>query len=140
MPTREAPRALPDTYFELVRRFPLMSIRDDDHLDRASAMMGEVLQMDHAADPGIEAYLDALTDLVETYETARFPVPDVPPREILSFLMGQHELTQEKLAEAVGMPQSTISAILSGRRPMTVEHMNRLAGHFGLPGRVFMPR
>lgn len=140
MPTNEASLALPDTYFDLVRHFPLVSIKDDAHLDRASAMLNEVLQRDDAADPGVEAYLDALTDLVETYETARFPAPDVPPRELLAFLMSQHELTQERLAEAADIPQSTISAILSGQRRMTAEHMTSLAGCFGLSGRVFMRR
>ncbi len=142
MPTKKAKAAgaLPDSYFELVRRFPLVSIRDDAQLDRASAMLKDVLQMDYEGDAGTGAYLDALTDLVEMYESARFPTSHVTPRELLSFLMNQHELTQEKLASAVDMPQSTISAILGGKRAMTVEHMNRLAAHFGLPGRAFMPR
>ena len=39
-------KKLPPTYFALVKRFPLIHIRDDSHLDAASAMIDELLQQE----------------------------------------------------------------------------------------------
>ncbi|CAN5751570.1 hypothetical protein BH23PLA1_BH23PLA1_05190 [soil metagenome] len=57
---------LPDSSFELVRRFPLLPIRNDDHLEAASSLIDRLLRQER--DEGAQEYLDALTDLVETYE------------------------------------------------------------------------
>ena len=65
---------LPDTYFKLVKRFPLVHIRDDAHLRRASETINRLLQEDR--DEGAEEYLDVLTDLVEAYEGQHVLIPD----------------------------------------------------------------
>src|SRR3954468_20669933 len=59
-------RVLPDTYFALVKEFPLTHIRDDEHLKEAQEAIDQLLQEE--LDEGAQAYLDALTDLVEIYE------------------------------------------------------------------------
>lgn len=59
-------KALPDTYFVLVQRFPLMHIRNDKHLKAAQETIDRLLE--EKLDKGGREYLDALTDLVETYE------------------------------------------------------------------------
>ena len=64
---------LPDTYFVLVKRFPLTHIRDDDHLREAQKRIDALLEQD--LDAGGEAYLDALTDLVEAYLAPRVQQP-----------------------------------------------------------------
>lgn len=54
-------------------------------------------------------YLDALSDLVESYEEANINIPDASEAEVLN---EQHGLSQWKLAKAVGISQSTISSEL----------------------------
>jgi hypothetical protein len=39
-------RTLPDTYFKLVKRFPLIHIRDDDNLGAAQEMIDRLLAED----------------------------------------------------------------------------------------------
>ena len=56
-------RTPPDSYFQWVRQFPLMHIRDDDHLGLAQELIDQLLQQE--LDEGGQEYLDALTDLVE---------------------------------------------------------------------------
>jgi len=55
-----------DSYFKLVKRFPLTHIRDDRHLDTALGVIDELLEK--RLDKGAQEYLDVLTDLVEAYE------------------------------------------------------------------------
>jgi HTH-type transcriptional regulator / antitoxin HigA len=130
-------RTLPATYFELVRTFPLTHIGDDAHLEEATAVIDRLLRED--LDKGGEAYLDALTDLVETYEAEHFPIPDASEADVLRELMGSHRITQPKLAKEVGIAQSTISAVLTGERSLTKNQVVTLARFFHVPPGVFLP-
>ena len=79
MAVKVVTRTLPNTYFELVKQFPLTHLRDDDHLDAAQAVIDRLLQEDR--DEGAQAYLDVLTDLVESYEDAHVPILDASEAE-----------------------------------------------------------
>jgi HTH-type transcriptional regulator/antitoxin HigA len=132
-----AVKTAPASYFRLVERFPLASIRDDAHLREAIAILNEVLAA--RKDRGTELYLDALTDLVETYERAHEPLGAVSEADVLRELMRLHGLTQEGLEAAVGLAQSTISAVLNGKRSLTRDQMITLAAHFGVKPSAFLP-
>ena len=138
MPAKNRTRTLTDTYFELVRQFPLVSIRNDRQLRQAQVMLDSVLRME--LDGGRQAYLDALSDLIELYEDEHVSIPDAPAAEVLRFLLDSHGLSQHKLSKTVGIAQSTISAVLAGSRELTVEHIGKLSAYFGVSGSVFLPR
>lgn len=129
--------ALPDTYLELVRQFPLIHIRDDAHLTDAQEMLDWLLTQE--LDEGGQAYLDALTDHVEVYEAAHVHIPDASDVDVLRELMSANRLSQPKLAKATGIAQSTISAVLSGTRKLTRAHVAKLAAFFNVPASVFLP-
>src|SRR5579859_2405874 len=124
MAVNPAARALPDSYFELVKRFPLRHIRDDLQLDAAQEMIDRLLQQD--LDKGAQEYLDALTDLVETYEDENHPIPDASEADVLRELIRANEFSQARLAQKAGIAQSTISAVLSGKRALTREQVVKL--------------
>jgi HTH-type transcriptional regulator / antitoxin HigA len=62
MPVQTVGKSLPDTYFDLVKRFPLAHLKDDNELAAALKIINELLQK--VLDTGAQAYFDALTDLV----------------------------------------------------------------------------
>jgi HTH-type transcriptional regulator/antitoxin HigA len=130
-----APATL-DEYLALVRAFPLLSIRDDEHLDDAMAMIDHLIDKPDRTEAE-EAYLDTLTDLVETYDNAHVDIPPVTGVEALRYLMEENRLKQSDLAHLFGS-RSIISEVLSGRRRLALAHMERLAEHFGLPITVFL--
>lgn len=61
-------------YLALVRAFPLVSILDDQQLAEALQEVDRLVDLP-ARSSAQEAYLGALTDLVETYETAHVVIP-----------------------------------------------------------------
>jgi HTH-type transcriptional regulator/antitoxin HigA len=130
-------RTLPDTYFDLVRRFPLTRLRDDDHLDEAQAVIDRLLQEN--LDEGAQAYLDVLTGLVEAYEDAHVPIPDASEADVLRELLRANGLSQHSLAGKVGLAQSTISAVLNGGRSLAKEQVVKLARYFGVSPAAFFP-
>jgi HTH-type transcriptional regulator / antitoxin HigA len=128
---------MPDTYFELVKMFPLVHIRDDDHLNAAFEVIDDLLQRD--LDEGAQAYLDALTDHVEIYEDEHVAIPDASDVDVLRELIRTNGLSQSALAKRVKISQSTLSAILGGTRTMNKEHMLKLAKFFNVSTAVFLP-
>ena len=67
------------------------------------------------------------------------PVPDVSGADMLRFLIGQRGVTQRAVAEEAGIANSTISAVLQGRRELTRTHIEKLSAYFGVEPSVFLP-
>ena len=130
-------KGVSDTYFTLVRQYPLTHIHNDAHLAAAQNMLDELLQTD--LDAGGKEYLDVLTDLVEAYEDEHESIPDVTEAEVLRELMRSHRLTQSTLAKETRIAQSTISAVLSGSRSLTKEQIIALASYFHTSPVAFLP-
>ncbi len=125
-----------DKYLEWVLRFPLKVIRDDAHLDRAAAVIDELTDRDDL-DTGEQEYLDVLSTLIEQYEAENVPIPDATGAEVLRHLMEARDATQAEVARATGIAESTVSALLSGRRKLNPSHVGRLAKFFHVDPGVF---
>lgn len=80
--------------------------------------------------------LDYLADQVESYEDEHHAMPEGAPAEILRFLLEQHGLKQQDLADCA--PQGRISDILSGRRGVSKEIAKKLARKFNVSGELFL--
>ncbi len=131
-------KAAEEEYLALVRTFPLVSIRDDAHLAEALVVVDQLIAK-HERNAAEEAYLGALTDLVETYENTHVSIPPVSGIDALRYLMDENGLTQADLVPLRGTP-SIVSEVLSGKRRLALSHITRLADHFGLPADVFIAR
>ena len=59
------------------------------------------------------------------------------PIEVLKFLMEQNGLQQQDLTGELGR-ESNVSLILSGKRNLTVPHVQRLSRRFGVPASLFL--
>ncbi len=60
-----------ECYLELLRRHPLIEIRTDDELDRATAMINS---LGGVRDPETDEYRVTLALLIERYEDDRYPM------------------------------------------------------------------
>ena len=76
---------------------------------------------------------------MNSYETKPYPMSDVGPAEMLRFLLQQNRLSQRDIAPELGS-ESTVSSVLSGRRPLTREHIERLSARFHVSPAIFFPR
>ncbi len=82
--------------------------------------------------------LEIVSELIRAYDLEYFNVPDSNPKDILVFLMEEHQLKQTDLPE-VGN-QSVVSQVLSGVRQLNVRQINSLAKRFQVPVGVFFDR
>src|SRR4051794_17733707 len=107
-----------ETYFDLVRAFPLHRIRDDADLDNAIAMVDTLLDRGNLS-AGEEEYFDALGQLIEAYESVHVQIPDVRGIDVLRHMMEEHSLDISNMAAVFGT-ESAARAVLNGTRDMTL--------------------
>ena len=129
-------RGVEEEYLVLVRAFPLVSIRDDAHLAQALEVIDHLIEKPERS-AAEEAYLGALTDLVETYENAHVVIPSTTGIDALRYLMTENDLSQADVAPILGTP-SIVSEVLAGKRQLALSHIKKLAEHFSVPADVFI--
>ncbi len=129
-------RTSPGSYFTLIHRFPPRPIRSERELDRTAAVIDGILARPRLSRDE-QDYLDVLSGLVEQYEEEKHPIPPAPDADVLAFLIEQKGVTQAEVARAAGLPTSTLSEILSGRRTIPRFKIGRLAAYFRVSPVVF---
>jgi len=134
--TKASTLRIPDSYFELVRRFPLVPIRNDSHLKEAESVLHDLLT--ERLDSGGRAYLEVLTDLVEAYEDVHHGIDEATASSVLRLLMESNRLTQTELSKSVGMSTASISAVLNETKSLTKQQVIVLAGYFRVSPTVFL--
>lgn len=121
-----------DSYLALIQEFPLASIRSEHHLKAAQQVIDRLLARG-ALDSGEATYLDALSDLVAAYEDKHHPIPPPPDAELLRHLIEAKGVTQLQLSRETGVARSSISEVLSGKKPLSRQMMRAFAGYFRVP-------
>ena len=112
-------------------------VRTEADYERASAIIESLLdEIGNDGDHPLADVLDYLADQVKDYEDEHFPIPKSKPHEILHFLMNQHDLKQEDLADCAS--QGHISEFLSGKRAISKEVAKKLARRFHVHADLFI--
>ena len=124
-----------DHYFELIKQFPLRPLRSETDLTAAISVIDSLIVRDR--DDGEQDYLDVLTDIVEKYESDTVPMSPVSDAEMLRHLLGARGITQAKLAEDIGIADSTIREILRGKRKLNRKHLGQVSRYFNVAPAVF---
>jgi HTH-type transcriptional regulator/antitoxin HigA len=135
-----SPRTMKDSYFDLVRRFPLVPIKSQKQYDAAVAFVLRIAVQDESRlDSGQQAYLAALTQFVENYEQRhhRIEVADLKPLDALKYLMQANGMKSIDLGRLLGS-RSLASQILTGKRGLSKTHILTLAERFSVEPGLFL--
>jgi HTH-type transcriptional regulator / antitoxin HigA len=136
MPRTTRKSADHDTYLELVQRFPLKTLKDDDEHARATRMVSELMGRD--LDAGAGDYLDALLVFVNKYEDECHAIgKDLTPPEALRALMDFNGLTQADIGRIIGS-ESAVSMFLRGQRDLSKTQIKKLASRFRVDAGLFI--
>ena len=128
------------SYITLIRRYPLRPIRTKAGYKVASAVLdGLAVRGEDDLDDGERDYLETLELLIEAYDSQHFRIgPDQrAPSERLKYLMGQSGTNPVELMKVLGVSQSLVSLLLSGKRELTRSHIVKLADHFNVDPSYF---
>lgn len=126
---RRRNRTVDDSYFGLVFEHPLTSIKSQDQLEAAQTRIDRLLAQE-TLDEGEQLYLDALSDLVAAYEDVHYPIAPASDADLLRHLMDAKDVTQAELHRQTGIPKSTISEVLAGKKTFSKGLIRTLANFF----------
>ena len=86
---------------------------------------------------GESELIELMALLIEQYESMKYATPHLPAAKILDHLMESRRLSRAELARATGIPRSTITNILTGRRELSKANIRVLARYFGVSPLAF---
>jgi len=79
---------------------------------------------------------ETLKVLIADFESRTYQIPAATPTEVIQALMEANGLKQRDLV-GIFPTESVVSEVLSGRRPLRVEHIKRLSRRFNVSPAVF---
>jgi antitoxin component HigA of HigAB toxin-antitoxin module len=106
-----------DTYMKLINEFPLRRIKNAADHAKAKKLVLRLSIPD--VDRGAAEYLDVLIDLVIDYEKRAGQVIDtsnVSMADLVRHRIEEQDMSISSLARLIGVPQSNLSEMLSGKR------------------------
>lgn len=124
-------------YKALCELVPLKPITKRTEYEAAVEHLNQLLDAGGAnqAHP-LAGLVEALGELIQTYEKRQTPMADAEPRQVLRYLMEEHGLKQTDLAGTAS--QGMISDVLSGRREISKALAKKLAARFHVAAAVFI--
>jgi antitoxin component HigA of HigAB toxin-antitoxin module len=130
-----------DRYLDLVRRFPLRRLKSQQQHAEALKVLGRVsLAHQGARDSGVLDYLDVLAGLIDQYERAaqlKVDASQTSPAGVVRHLINANGLSVSGLAREIGIGQSNLSEMLSGRREFSKRAIAGIRDRFGLSPEIF---
>lgn len=102
----------------------MTTIKDKNQYDAVMSRIEELMTQVNEDAPITDKKvieLDLLVELAEEYEKEHYPIgtPSLP--DVIKLRMYEMNLTQEKLAEMLGLSQSSVSKFLTGKAKPTLD-------------------
>lgn len=127
----------PESYIQLLQSFPPRPITNEAEFSATQAVVDTLLDRPKLTTEE-QDYLTVLGTLIYEYEQTLEPLPDIYGVELLKVLMEEQDLRQKDLVP-IFKTESIVSAVLHGRRKLTVEHIQKLAEFFYISPAAFFP-
>jgi len=117
------------SYLKLIEDLPLASIKSERHLQEAHRALDRLLAHGEL-NKGEEMYLDALSDLVASYEDEHHAIEPASDADMLRHFMEAKGVSQIQLSRDTGLPKSSISEVLAGKKQFSRGMIRTLANYF----------
>ena len=82
--------------------------------------------------------LELLLVLVKDFDDKNYHLPEIAPLEIIKYKMEEMGVKNKDLESIIGT-KGHVSAILSGKREITLKIAQKLKNYFNIPAEVFLP-
>jgi HTH-type transcriptional regulator / antitoxin HigA len=115
-------------------------ISSDEELEKMTEQVNRLMTKgirENGLSPEEDRLLDLMSVLIENYEDEHYPMPEVPPNEILKFLMEQKDLKQSDLLHIFGS-SGIASEVVNGKRSISKAQAKKLADFFKVSVELFI--
>jgi len=128
-------------YDSFLLKYKPRPIRNDREHRRVLKHVEELIGQYEPTPPRAEGELIAvLSTLIASYEVGSIPRRKPTPAETLERLIESKQVTRSEVARATGIPRSTVTNVLSGRRQISKQNVARLAKYFHVAPSLFLPQ
>jgi len=110
-------------------------LKTDDDYNSASIRLMEIFHSEPNTPESDE--LDLLLVLVKDYDDKHFQLPQLDALEVIKYKMKEKGMKAKDLEPIIGS-KGHVSAILSGKREITLKMAQKLKNYFGIPAEVFL--
>ena len=111
-------------------------IESDEEFDRMVEHL-ERLTFKQAVSAEEKALAELLQRLIQAYDDEHYPMPEVPPHEMVKYLMEQRGLKQADLVPVLGS-RAQVSDLVNGKRGISKAQVKALAEYFGVSAELFI--
>jgi len=125
-----------DAYTDLLVRFAPSSITSEDEAGMVQRQIDELVDRG-VLSPDERKLLSLLGDLVLAWEGDRYDLPAASPADTIRALLDARGMRQGDLVGRVFPTKGIASEVLNGKRPLTYEHVARLAEVFHVSPAIF---
>ena len=124
-----------NVYGDLLAKHQPKAIENESE-NEAAIMLAESLEHRQRT-PEEDALLELLIILIEKFEEARYPVPNVEPDRLLLHLMEARNMKQEELVGVIGS-RGVVSEIVNGKRSISKAQAKVLGQLFNVTSSLFI--
>lgn len=127
-----------DRYVELIRAFPLRPIRSHQAHQEGKRVLRSLARQKGAA---ASDYKAVLVSLIESYERDagyRIDRSTLTAADVVRHLLAERSMSVNAFAKEVGVAQSALSDMLSGKRDWSKSAIVAIADYFGLQPGIFL--
>lgn len=110
-------------------------LKTEDDYNNASIRMIEIF---HAGTNTVESdELDLLIVLIKDYDEKQYHLPELNALDVIRYKMEEMGMKAKDLEHIIGS-KGHVSAILSGKREITLKMAQKLKNYFSIPADVFL--
>ncbi len=116
---------------------PLVSVpyTETEYQERVNLLNELIDEVGENEDHPLASLMEIVGISVSSYEQNHCSTPTSTPKDVLAYLMDEHQLKQSDLPE-IGS-QGVVSEILSGKRQFNARQIQALSQRFGVSSAVF---
>lgn len=111
-------------------------LRTEADYNEAAIRMMEIFQAEPGTPESDER--DLLIVLVKDYDDRHYQLPQLDALEVIKYKMSEMGMKAKDLEPIIGS-KGHVSAILSGKREITLKMAQKLTNYFSIPAEVFLP-
>ena len=131
-------QAIQSTWAAFDTMVHLRPLHNEAEYDQMVALMNSLLDVvGENEDHTLAGLLELVGDVVSKYEKGHYAIEPATPHDSLRLLIEARGLNQKDLDTIV--PQSNLSAILSGKRKISATLAGKLGKFFGVSPALFIP-
>ena len=110
-------------------------LKTEEDYAKASLRLMELFHANPNTPEGEE--LDLLTVLIKDYDDKHYQLPELDALEVIKYKMQEMGMRAKDLEPIIGS-KGHVSAILSGKREITLKMAQKLKNYFQIPAEVFL--